>query len=118
VEANTPEARGLRNACRLFLQDLEALPDEAFDRSFGPKTRTVADIVYEVNLVNDHVGMIMRGEEPFDWPEGGFIRAPEEARSKTAVVEGFRRSAERIVATAEGLRRRTARRPGPSAAGS
>ncbi len=40
----------------MFLQDLEALPESAFEASFGGVTRTIPDIVYEVNLVNDHVG--------------------------------------------------------------
>ena len=100
MDGVTPEAASLKRACELFLQDLQALPKEAFTHRFSPQTRTVADIVYEVNLVNDHVGLIMRGEEPFDWPEGDYIRAPEEFHAKEAIVGAFVESSERIVATA------------------
>jgi hypothetical protein len=92
---------GLKGACGMFLQDLEALPEDAFDRSFGPATRTVADIVYEINLVNDHIGTVLRGEEPFAWPEGKWIKAPEGFRSKDVVIDAFKRSTEKFLATAE-----------------
>lgn len=92
----------LRSAFRIFLQDLEALPDDAFDRSFGGKARTVADLVYEVNLVNDHIGLTMRGEPLFDWPEG-WITAPAEARTKETAIDSFKVSSERILTTVENM---------------
>ncbi len=95
----TTAARVLKNAFKLFLQDLQALPEDACDKSFGKATRTVADIVYEVNLVNDHVGMVIRGEKPFDWPEDGWIKAPEDFRTKEAVVGGFEKSSAKILET-------------------
>lgn len=101
MESPTPEALGLKRACEIFRQDLAALPEEAFTKRFGPKTRTIADIVYEVNLVNDHVGMGLRDETPFDWPEGGWITAPEGFGTKDAVIGAFETSAAKIVATAE-----------------
>lgn len=100
MEVTTIPARMLRNSCGLFLKDLEALPAEAFTRKFGDKTRTVADIVYEVNLVNDHIGMFMRGEPPFEWPEGAYIFAPEGFKDKDMIIEAFKASSERIVSTA------------------
>lgn len=93
--------RPLKGACKMFLQDLQALPEEAFTKSFGEKVRTVADIVYEVNLVNDHIGMIVRGEEPFVWPEGAFIRAPESFRSRDQIIAAFEESSAKIVSTFE-----------------
>ena len=96
----TPVAKSLTNALRLFLIDLEALPEDAFTRSLGGKARTVADIAYETSLVNDHVGMVLRGEKAFAWPDG-WIKAPEGWSSKAAVVEGFRASADRIGSTVE-----------------
>jgi len=85
----------------MFMQDLEAIPADAFTKSFGPKVRTVADIVYEVNMVNDHIGMVIRGEDAFDWPEGGWITAPEDFQSKEVAIESFKKSSEKIIATAE-----------------
>ena len=83
------------------MQDLQALPEDTFTKKFGPNTRTVADIVYEVNLVNDHVGMVLRGEEPFAWPDGPWITAPANFDTKEAVISAFEASSEKIVATAD-----------------
>lgn len=85
------------------MKDLQALPEDAFSKSFGPATRTVADIVYEVNLVNDHVGMVIRGEEPFDWPEEEWIKAPPDFKTKAQVIDAFEKSSQKIIATAEGF---------------
>ncbi|QYK54403.1 MAG: DinB family protein [Fimbriimonadaceae bacterium] len=101
METKTIATNALKSACRIFMQDLEALPAEAFTKKFGPKVRTVADIVFEVNMVNDHIGMVIRGEKPFDWPEGGWITAPDDFQNKDVVIEAFKNSSERIIATAE-----------------
>jgi hypothetical protein len=102
MDAKTIAAAGLKSACKKFLQDLQALPEDAFAKSLGGVARTVADIVYEVNLVNDHVGMVVRGEEPFVWPEG-LVKAPADFQTKQAVIEGFERSSHRIIATVDAL---------------
>lgn len=101
MEFKTSAVRGLKNACRVFLQDLQALPPEAFTETYGKATRTVADIVFEVNLVNDHVGMVIRGEEPFPWPDEGWIKAPADFNQKEAIVATFEASSKRILDTAE-----------------
>jgi hypothetical protein len=92
----------LKNSYHLLSKDLEYLPEEAFNRSFGPACRTVADIIYELNMVNDHVGLTIRGEERFPWPEG-WIKAPADFRTKEAVIAAFTQSIERFIATAEGF---------------
>jgi hypothetical protein len=92
----------LNAACRVFLNDLESLPDDAFDKCFGGKSRTVADIVHEVNLVNDHVGLTIRGEELFDWPKG-WITAPESQRTKATVIEAFKKSSEMTMSMVAGF---------------
>ncbi len=90
----------LKGSYHLLSKDLEFLPEDAFDRKFGPASRTVADIVYEVNMVNDHVGLTIRGEDLFPWPEG-WIKAPDDFRSKDTVIAGFTQSMEKFIATAE-----------------
>ena len=85
----------------MFLQDLNALPEGSFTKSFGGKSRTIADFVYEVNLVNDHIGMVMRGEEPFVWPDGKWIFAPASLDSKEKVIKAFEESSDKIIATCE-----------------
>lgn len=83
------------------MKDLEALPEEAMHQKFGPKARTVADIVHELNLVNDHVCGALRGEDQADFPDEGWITAPAEMDSKAKVIEAFRTSSEKAVTTAE-----------------
>lgn len=90
-------AKVFSDARTLIQKDLEALPEEAFSQSFGEATRTVADIIFEVNMVNDHIGMVLRGEEPFEWPEGGWVKAPEDFRAKQTVCEAFDRSSQKVV---------------------
>lgn len=94
--------RGLENAGQLILQDLQALPEEAFDLNFGGATRTIPDIIYEINLTNEHVGMVIRGEEPFDWPDG-WVKAPDDFRGKDLIIKAFETSIAKTVATAEGF---------------
>lgn len=99
MPAMTPEATSLLRAFAIFAQDLEAIPEEAFSKSFGPKARTVADIVYEVNLVNSDIEKNIRGEKPADWPEG-WIKAPEAMREKDVVLKSFKDTADAVMATA------------------
>jgi hypothetical protein len=82
-------------------QDLEALPAEAYNKSFGGVARTVADFVYEAKLVNDHVAMVMRCEEPFPWPEDKWITAPADFRTKDEVTAGFAKSSQSLIETVE-----------------
>lgn len=93
----------LEGAVQLMTADLGAMPEEMFSRRFGGKARTVADIVYEVMLVNDHVGRTIRGEELFEWPEGGWITAPEGFAGKEHILAQFKESCEMILATGKSL---------------
>ena len=92
---------GLKGGFWIFLKDLQSLPEEAFSKCMGGATRTVADIVYEVNMVNDHVGMTIRGETPFDWPDNGWIKAPADFQTKEVVIAAFEKSSQRIIETVE-----------------
>ena len=94
--------KGLESAVGIFTKDLDALPAECFGRSFGGKSRTVADIVYEVNMVNDHVGLTLREEPLFDWPEG-WITAPDHLQAKADVIQSFVTSSNLILETIRSL---------------
>jgi hypothetical protein len=102
TDSKTIAVNMLKSSYRLFSKDLECLPEEAFSRSFGPVCRTVADLVYEVNMVNDHIGLTIRGEELFTWPDG-WIKAPIDFQSKETVIAAFTQSMDRFIATAEGF---------------
>lgn len=82
--------------------DLEAIPEEDFNRCFGGQARTAADLVYELNMVNDHVGLTIRGEELFDWPEG-WLRAPQALQGREASLASFRGSKQHFIDTIAAL---------------
>ena len=99
---NTKE-KALTNIHRTFhafLQDLEALPPDTFERSLGGKARTAADIVYEVNLTNDCLRLDMLGEPILDRPNA-WVTAPEKARTKASAIASFRASSEQVIQTVE-----------------
>lgn len=100
MATETQAARSLARAFTIFSQDLEAIPADAYTQRFGPVTRTVADIVHEVNLVNDLAAIEMREEAPFPWPEGEWVIAPEELNSKEAVISAFETSRQKCLETA------------------
>ena len=88
----------LTSAHKNFRQDLEAIPESAFAQTFGGKSRTVADIVYEVNMVNDDVARCLRGEPMVDWPEG-WLTAPDGLRDKASALASFDASSAAVMAT-------------------
>jgi len=97
MASEVPEVKSFHQACKIINADLAALPESAFDQSLGGKARTVADIMCEVNLVNDDIARNMRGEECMEWPEG-WITAPEDQRTKEAVLAAFSASSDAIKA--------------------
>lgn len=92
----------LESAYGMFRIDLEALPEEAFGRHFGGKSRTVADIVHEVVLVNDHICLSIEQKPLWEFPKG-WITAPEGSRSKGAVLEAVDKSRIQVLQTVQGL---------------
>lgn len=93
--------KAFSQASTMIQKDLQALPESAFTHHFGGTSRTVADIVHEINLVNQHITMILRGEEPFEWPDGGWITAPPDFNSKDAIIAAFNETCQMVMATAE-----------------
>lgn len=92
-----------KDAVSLMKADLEALEEDAFERSFGGKSRRVCDVVYEVMLVNDHVCRTIRGDELFDWPDGGWVTAPDGFAGKAHILAEFNRSCDSLTETVAGL---------------
>lgn len=91
----------LKSALGAMRKDLDAMPESAFEHHFGGKSRTVADIIHEVNMVNDDICRNMKGEPASEWPEG-WVTAPEGQRDKVSVLAAFDRSSEAVLALAEG----------------
>jgi len=93
--------KSLTRSFELLRKDLEALPEGAFTHKFGPKTRTVADIVFEINLVNERVAREIRQEPAMEWPDDDWIRAPEGFDTKEVVLGALNDSASGLGTLAE-----------------
>jgi hypothetical protein len=87
---------------RFFLQDLENLPEGAFEKSLGGKARTVADIAYEVRLTNERLCRDLSGQPSTDSPSARTI-APDDLRTKEAAITSFRASSEQVLRLIERL---------------
>lgn len=87
----------VKSSYQILEKDLAALPEDVFAKSMGGKARTVADIIFEINMVNDHIRMVIVGEKPFDWPDGGWITAPADFQSKDTVLAGLLASRDRFL---------------------
>lgn len=92
----------LKNAFGRFRVDLLAIPEDAIFKSFGGCSRTAADLIFETNQVNDHVGQSVRGETQFEWVDG-WLKAPETWKTKQDVVDAFTVSSERTIKTFDDL---------------
>jgi hypothetical protein len=98
MNAKEMALKNLDGISGIFVKDLEALPESAFTQKFGPKTRTVADIVYEVNLVNAHLAASMRGEPQGAWPDG-WVVAPAEFSDKQVIIDAFKSTMQGVIET-------------------
>ncbi|MBL8059831.1 MAG: DinB family protein [Chthonomonas sp.] len=104
MDIATVAKTSLENAINIVSKDLNALPEEAFTKSFGGQARTVADIVYELNVVNDYFGALLRGESPppFD-PSQGWIKAPADFNQKSEIIAAFDAAAKRAKETVDAM---------------
>jgi len=100
MDTKTIVVNSLNSAFRLMRIDLNTLPEDAFSKCFGGKARTVADIVHEVNMVNDRELTEIRGETPGTWPEG-WVVAPADLQTKQQVIDAFEGMVKRTLDTAE-----------------
>lgn len=104
MSAKEAALKAFTGAHGILLKDLNALPEEAITKSWGGKSRTVADIIYEIVQVNQHLGATIRGEDPGAWPfeMGTWITAPADVQSKDAVIASLTAINERLISDIEG----------------
>jgi hypothetical protein len=87
----------VEDARNYYRQDLEALPDEAFDRSPGGVARTPAHFTYEIMCVNDRFMKRIIGEDPGPFSTDLFATTPDEFRNKAGGLDGFVKSMDRFL---------------------
>ena len=93
-----------KEVCGYYLKELESFSEEELGKSPGGKARTAFDFTWEVVVVNQRIAMVLRGEKPGPWPyTDGFALAPEEVKSKEAIMAKLKESVEEVEAVVDGL---------------
>jgi hypothetical protein len=78
---------GAEQATTFYAKDLDALTEEQILGCAGGVARKPVDFTYEVAFINKRVAARLRGEEPPAWPATeGFLVAPDEFQSKSAIL--------------------------------
>jgi len=77
---------------KMYLQDLNALPDEALTSKSGGVSRSPVEITYELMVVNKRLATRMRSEDPGPFNPKAWEIVPEEFSSPTGCKSGFEAS--------------------------
>ena len=75
-----------------YLKDLAVMSEADLVGGMGGEERKGIDFSYEVALVNRRFACRIRGQEPEPWPEGDWVTAPADQKTKDAVIAGVRDS--------------------------
>ena len=87
----------INSACELYVKDLEALDEPKLGQTPGGVARAPYDFTYEVVFVNRRVTKRLRGEVPEPFEFDGWMKAPEEFRSKSAAVSALKESCNEVL---------------------
>ena len=79
-----------------YLDDLNAMSEEALTTSPGGCARTPADFTYEIIVINRRIAKRLRGEDPGPMAFEGWLTAPDELKSKDALIKEFTATCEEI----------------------
>lgn len=98
-------AQNMRDAGKRYHEDLLAMNASDLESGPGGAARAPLDFSYEVAYVNDRIAARFRGEDPgpFARPEGGWVCAPAEIRTKEQVAELIKDSTEKMASAWESL---------------
>ena len=80
-----------------YIKDLESMSEEDLMNGMGGSERKAIDFTYEVSLANRRFASRIRGEEPEPWPEGGWVTAPEDQKTKAAAIAGIKESMKQLI---------------------
>jgi hypothetical protein len=79
-----------------YLDDLNAMSQEALTTSPGGCARTPADFTYEIIVINKRIATRLKGEDPGPFKFEGWMKAPEELCDKDALIKEFTATCEDI----------------------
>ncbi len=96
--------KGIEQASKSYLQDLEAMTEDQILGSVGGGARKPIDFTFETAIINRRVAARVAGTTPPEMPKTeGWIEAPEELRSKEAIIAYFKSASDELVGAAKGL---------------
>jgi hypothetical protein len=81
-----------------YLKDLEAMSEDDLVSGIGGLERKGIDFSYEVAYVNRRFATRLRGETPEPWPDGGWIVAPDDQKTKEIAIKNIRDSMDELIA--------------------
>jgi hypothetical protein len=87
----------ISNASNLYVKDLEAIDEPKLGQSPGGVARSPYDFTYEVVFVNKRVAQRLRGEVPEKFDFEGWMKAPEEFKTKSVAVKALRDSCDEVL---------------------
>lgn len=81
-----------------YLDDLNAMSEEALTTSPGGCARTPADFTYEIIVINRRIEKRLKGEDPGPFQFEGWLKAPAELNNKQSLIAEFTSSCTAIEA--------------------
>lgn len=97
LDLKTTAITSVQDAKSRFLQDLEALPEEAIGRSPGGAARAPAHFTYEIVCVNARFAKRLRGEDPGPFSQDAWASTPDSFKTKEGALAGFSASMDEIL---------------------
>ncbi len=83
------------------IKDIEALEEPLLLKTYGGSSRSVADVVTEIVAINKRFLTRMQGGDPGPFKFGEWMVAPDDMKSKAAIIAALTESISQIVALGE-----------------
>lgn len=90
-------AKRLESAGSVYVNDLQALSEEALTRCPGGVARSPYDFTYEVIFLNKRIVTRLTGGDPGPFPQDGWMMAPSEFKSKDQCIADLEQSVKDVL---------------------
>lgn len=81
----------------VYIKDLEVMSEEDLLNGIGGAERKGMDFTYEVSYVCRRFAKRLRGETPEPWPDGGWMVAPDDQKTKSQAIANVRESMDELI---------------------
>lgn len=87
----------VQQAAKVYVNDLQAMPEDLLANSPGGVARTPYDFTYELVFVNKRILTRLQGGDPGPFPQDGWMTAPDEFKSKEKCIADFEKSVNEVL---------------------